>query len=222
MMQRLWASWPCSSSRTIHATHLCCFALLCNDACCCDQLDSVAQAGFVTNLGQQLACIICHLNILLLTPVQQQKCDIATRCIASALLVSADGAKSTVRALLKADCLCQSCKVSTWCGHLGWGEVDFKGEITPQCANCYSAGRACLRNTLLLLLKLKQTTVRPPMFSPDVQDLPDLLFAVGLSGDDQQPVQQVDGDAVRRPGHHSTPQRGTARQSTSGRTVYKT
>jgi hypothetical protein len=27
---------------------------------------------------------------------------------------------------------------------------------------------------------------------------------------------------VRRPGHHSTPQRGTARQSTSGRTVYKT
>ena len=32
--------------------------------------------------------------------------------------------------------------------------------------------------------------------SPDLEDLPRLLLGVGLGGDDEQAVQQVDGDAV--------------------------
>jgi hypothetical protein len=50
--------------------HLCCLALLRDDACCGYELYCVAQAGFVANLGQQLPRIISHLNILLLTPVK--------------------------------------------------------------------------------------------------------------------------------------------------------
>ncbi len=49
-----------------------------------------------------------------------------------------------------------------------------------------SSGRACHLNVLLL--------------GADVQDGAQLALGVGLRGDDQQPVQQVDGDAVRGPG----------------------
>lgn len=47
-----------------------------------------------------------------------------------------------------------------------------------------------------------------PAPSPDVQDLPDLLFTVRLSRNDQQPVQQVNGDTVWRPAQHTPIQQG--------------
>ena len=53
-------------------------------------------------------------------------------------------------------------------------------------ASLQSSGRACHLDILLL--------------GADVQDGAQLPLGVGLRGDDQQPVQQVDGDAVRGPG----------------------
>lgn len=51
---------------------------------------------------------------------------------------------------------------------------------------------------------------KEPPHPPDVQDLPDLLFAVWLSRNDQQPIKQVNGNAVRGPGaQHSTARRTT-------------